>query len=108
MNISIVAAIAYGVLSIVGGIFGYVKTQSKASIISGSISGALLIAAGVAQLQGIDAGKIAGIVIAGLLVVVFVVRLIKTKKFMPAGLMIIAGLATLAAMLIPAALIPAA
>lgn len=103
MNLSIVAAISYGVLSIVGGIFGYVKSQSKASIISGSISGALLIAAGIAQLQGFAWGQTAGIAIAGLLVVVFIVRLVKTKKFMPAGLMIIAGLATLAAMLLPAA-----
>ena len=103
MNLSIVAAIAYGVLSIVGGIFGYVKSQSKASIISGSISGALLIAAGIAQLQGFTWGQTAGVAIAGLLVVVFIVRLVKTKKFMPAGLMIIAGLVALAAMLLPAA-----
>jgi uncharacterized membrane protein (UPF0136 family) len=102
MSLSIVAAIAYGVLAIVGGIFGYVKSQSKASIISGSISGALLIAAAIAQLQGIAWGKPASIAIAGLLVVVFVVRLVKTKKFMPAGLMIMAGLATLTAMLLPA------
>ncbi len=103
MNLSIVAAIAYGVLSIVGGIWGYVKSQSKASIISGSISGALLIATGIAKLQGFTWGQPAGLAIAGLLVVVFIVRLVKTKKFMPAGLMIIAGLATLAAMLLPAA-----
>lgn len=102
MNLSVIAALSYGTLAIAGGIFGYVKTQSKASIISGSISGLLLIAAAILQLQGQqDIGKWSSVAIASLLIVVFAVRLAKTRKFMPAGLMIIAGLATLAAMLAP-------
>jgi uncharacterized membrane protein (UPF0136 family) len=101
MSLSIVAAIAYGLLAIAGGILGYVKSKSKASIISGSISGALLIGSAIAQLQGISGARIASIAIAGALVVIFVVRLVKTKKFMPAGLMIIAGVATLVAMFLP-------
>jgi len=101
MNIGIIAAIAYGILSIGGGIMGYVKTQSKVSIISGSISGSLLIASGVAQLSGQAWGQFLGISIASALILVFLVRLVKTRKFMPAGLMIIAGLASLGAMLVP-------
>jgi uncharacterized membrane protein (UPF0136 family) len=101
MNIGIIAAIAYGILAIGGGIMGYAKSQSKASIISGSISGLLLIAAGVFQLMGQSWGQYLGIAIATVLIVVFIVRLVKTRKFMPAGLMIAAGLASLAAMVMP-------
>ncbi len=97
MNLGIAALVAYGVLAIVGGVLGYVKSQSKASIISGSISGTLLIGAAVVQLLGQDWGKYLGIAIAAALIVVFAVRLIKTRKFMPAGLMIIAGVATVGA-----------
>jgi uncharacterized membrane protein (UPF0136 family) len=99
MNLSIVAAIAYGVLAIAGGIFGYVKSQSTASVISGSISGAgLLVSAGL-QWQGQSWAKFLGLAIAALLVVVFIVRLVKTRKFMPAGVMIAAGVAAIVAML---------
>ena len=52
MSLGIITAIAYGVLALIGGIIGYVQAQSKASLISGSISGLLLIVAGVTQLQG--------------------------------------------------------
>jgi uncharacterized membrane protein (UPF0136 family) len=99
---STIALIAYGVVAIIGGIFGFVKSKSKASIISGSISGLGLLISGIASAQNQEWGKIAGMAIAALLVIVFVVRLIKTKKFMPAGLMIIGGIATLCAAILPA------
>ena len=92
---SAIALLAYGVIAIIGGIIGFTKSQSKASIISGSISGLGLIITGIATAQNQEWGKIAGMVIASLLVIVFVVRLIKTKKFMPAGLMILGGIATI-------------
>jgi len=99
---STIALIAYGVVAIIGGIFGFAKSKSKASIISGSISGLGLLISGIASAQNQEWGKIAGMAIAALLVIVFVVRLIKTKKFMPAGLMIIGGIATLCAAILPA------
>ncbi|OYQ61861.1 hypothetical protein B9G53_25045 [Pseudanabaena sp. SR411] len=92
---SAIALLAYGVIAIIGGIIGFTKSQSKASIISGSISGLGLIITGIATAQNQEWGKIAGMAIASLLVIVFVVRLIKTKKFMPAGLMILGGIATI-------------
>jgi uncharacterized membrane protein (UPF0136 family) len=92
---STIALIIYGVVAIAGGIIGFAKSQSKASIISGSISGVGLLVAGAATAQNQEWGRIAGMAIATLLVIVFIVRLIKTKKFMPAGLMIIGGIATL-------------
>ncbi|MBE9169085.1 hypothetical protein IQ238_16700 [Pleurocapsales cyanobacterium LEGE 06147] len=103
MNLAIVAAvrqhllrrIAYGLLSLLGGIFGYVRAQSKASLISGSISGVLLIFAAFLQVRGIPEGLILARIITLVLLVVFVIRLVKTRKFMPAGLMVVAGVITL-------------
>lgn len=100
MNPGIIAAIAYGILAIIGGIIGYIQAQSKVSLISGSISGLLLILGGVMQLQGQAWGLILATVVTAVLVIVFAVRLTKTRKFMPAGLMSVLGVATLAVMLL--------
>jgi uncharacterized membrane protein (UPF0136 family) len=99
MNLVVTAAIAYGIMAIIGGIIGYVQAQSKASLISGSISGVLLIIAGVMQLQGQAWGLVLATVVTLVLVIVFAIRLVKTRKFMPAGLMSVLGLAALAIML---------
>jgi uncharacterized membrane protein (UPF0136 family) len=99
---STIALLIYGVIAIVGGIIGFAKSQSKASIISGSISGVGLLVAGAAAAQNQEWGKIAGMAITVLLVIVFIVRLIKTKKFMPAGLMILGGVTTLGAAILSA------
>jgi uncharacterized membrane protein (UPF0136 family) len=101
MNLGVIAIISYGVLAILGGIMGYVKSQSQASLVSGTISGLLLLLAGGLQVSGQSWGKYLGIAIAATLIVVFIVRLVKTRKFMPAGLMIMAGVATLGAVLFP-------
>ena len=99
MNPGVVAAIAYGILAIVGGIIGYVQAKSKASLISGIISGLLLVTAGVMQLQGQGLGLILAIVVTIALIIVFALRLAKTRKFMPAGLMTALGVAALVVML---------
>lgn len=96
--IGIITAIAYGILALVGGIVGYVQAQSKASLISGVASGLLLIVAGVMQLLGQQAGLILATVITSVLVIVFAIRLIKTRKFMPAGLMSLLGIVSLGLM----------
>jgi uncharacterized membrane protein (UPF0136 family) len=98
MNLSVIAAIAYGVLALVGGIIAYNQVQSKMSLISGSISGILLILGGVLQLQGQASGLILATTVTSVLVVVFLIRLAKTRKFMPAGLMMILGVPTLGVM----------
>jgi len=94
MTAATLATLIYGLLSGVGGVFGYAKAKSKVSLISGLISGVLLLAFGFLQLSGMGWAFPAALAIAVLLVVTFVVRLVKTGKFMPAGLMVIAGIAT--------------
>ena len=95
---SIVATSLYGILSIVGGIIGYKSAGSKVSLISGTISGLLLLVAAYLQLQGQSWGLTISLIITSILVIVFAVRLAKTRKFMPAGLMVVLGLAALIAM----------
>jgi uncharacterized membrane protein (UPF0136 family) len=99
MNPGIVAAIAYGILALVGGAIGYKQAQSKASLISGTISGLLLILGGVLRSLGQTWGLVLASIVTVALVVVFTIRLTKTRKFMPAGLMIVVGVAALVVML---------
>lgn len=96
--LSAIAAIAYGLLTLVGGIIGYRQAGSRASLVSGGISGALLILLGIVQAAGVSWAKGLAALITGALVAVFIVRWIKTRKPMPALLMILAGLASLVMM----------
>ncbi|MBD2296603.1 hypothetical protein H6G06_24755 [Anabaena sphaerica FACHB-251] len=95
MNLGIVAAFGYGILALVGGIIGYIQAKSKVSLMSGSISGLLLLFAGYCQLQGQTWGLTLAAFVTAILVVFFAFRLAKIRKFMPAGLMIIFGMLTL-------------
>ena len=90
------AALLYGFLSIGGGVIGYGKSNSKVSLISGGVSGLLLLGSAVLMYLGKTwAIPIAAIIIS-LLVAVFVVRWFKTKKPIPALPMIFLGVVALA------------
>ena len=79
--------IIFGLLTIVGGVIGYVKAGSMASIVAGAISGiALIVAAWLLP------GNVAlGLIIAGVVSIAlagrFIPAFMKTGKVMPAGLM---------------------
>jgi uncharacterized membrane protein (UPF0136 family) len=75
----------YIVLLVIGGLIGFLKAKSQVSLImSVAFAAALsLCAAGV-----IFQPYVADILLAALLVV-FGLRLVKTRKFMPAGLMLV-------------------
>jgi uncharacterized membrane protein (UPF0136 family) len=82
----------YIALLIVGGVMGFVKAGSKVSLITSVIFAiALALFAGrvLPWPPGAD-------VLLVLLLVVFLIRYTKTKKFMPAGLMVVLTVATLA------------
>lgn len=98
MTLATAAAIAYGIITFIGGILGYAQAKSKASLISGLITGSLLMLCGILRITGLSAAIWGAIAITVLLVVVFAVRLSKTRSFMPSGLMIILGVAALVVM----------
>ncbi len=82
----------YIVLLVVGGLIGFLKAKSKVSLIMSVVFAALLTlcAAGI-----VFQYYVADILLAVLLVV-FGMRLAKTKKFMPSGMMLVITLAALA------------
>lgn len=79
----------YAFFLILGGYIGFKKAKSKASLIMGIVSG-LGVFYGVWMMS--QESKYAHCVtgtIAALLIVVFGIRLIKTKKVMPAGMLLV-------------------
>jgi uncharacterized membrane protein (UPF0136 family) len=79
--------IVFGLLTIVGGVIGYVKAGSTASIIAGSISGILLLLAAFLLPDHLAVGLALAAVISIALAGRFVPAFIKTGQAMPAGLM---------------------
>jgi uncharacterized membrane protein (UPF0136 family) len=79
--------IIFGILTIAGGIVGYVKAGSLPSIIAGSITGVLLLIAGSLLPEHRTAGLATGLVISLLLAAQFIPKFLRTGKAMPAGMM---------------------
>jgi len=79
--------IVFGLLTIAGGIVGYVKAGSVASIIAGSITGVLLLVAAFLLPEHRTAGLATALIISLLLAAQFVPKFLRTGKVMPAGMM---------------------
>ena len=83
----------YIVLLLVGGLIGFFKAKSKVSLISSSVFAAVLVLTAVPGVfEPAFARNLVNVILAVLLVV-FAVRLAKTKKFMPSGLMLVLTIA---------------
>ncbi len=84
-----IVLIVYGLLMLGGGYMGYAKAGSKMSLIMGIISG-ILIFVGVALMGGSTmAGTILVTGVAAALSAVFLIRFMKTKAFMPSGMLLV-------------------
>jgi uncharacterized membrane protein (UPF0136 family) len=87
----------FGAFSFVGGVIGYLKAKSRASLIAGTISGALLALAGwLAGHYGGGAGRAGvflGLFVSAALAVRFGKAFRSTKKVFPAGIMTLLGVA---------------
>ena len=79
--------IIFGLLTIIGGVIGFAKAGSMASIIAGSISGILLLVAAFL----LPGNVVAGLAIAGIVSLLlagrFLPAFLQKGGFMPAGMM---------------------
>ena len=83
----------FGALTILGGVIGFVKAGSKASLIAGGVSGVLILVAAWLIMSGkVQAGLILGLVLSSVLEMRFLPAFVKTKKPMPAGMMAVLSL----------------
>lgn len=79
--------IVFGILTIVGGVIGYVKAGSGVSIISGSIAGILLLVAAYVLPEHLRTGLVIVLIVSLLLAGRFIPNFFATGRAMPAGLM---------------------
>ncbi|MGA9451356.1 MAG: TMEM14 family protein [Verrucomicrobiia bacterium] len=85
----------YIILLLVGGLIGFLKAKSKVSLITSAVFAAVLVLTQTGIFEPRVAHQLVNILMAVLLVV-FALRLAKTKKFMPSGLMLVVTIAALA------------
>lgn len=86
----------YIILLLVGGLVGFFKAKSPVSLVMAAVFAALLALCAIPGI--LDArfrGRLANVLLTAL-IIVFALRLAKTKKFMPAGFMLCATIAVLA------------
>ncbi|HEU5071928.1 MAG TPA: TMEM14 family protein [Verrucomicrobiae bacterium] len=86
----------YVVLLVVGGLIGFFKARSKVSLYMSIGFAAALAACAINGFLDAKLARSLADVLMVLLLVVFAMRLAKTKKFMPAGMMLIVTIAALA------------
>ncbi|HEY1893736.1 MAG TPA: TMEM14 family protein [Chthoniobacterales bacterium] len=79
--------IIFGILTIAGGIIGYVKAASVPSLIAGGITGILLVVAAFLLPEHRAAGLATAFIVSLLLAAQFVPKFLRTGRVMPAGMM---------------------
>ena len=85
--------ILFGLLTIVGGLIGYLKAGSSISLISGAITGILLVIAGYLLPGNPTAALSIALIVSLLLAGRFIPNFITTHRAMPAGMMSVLSLA---------------
>jgi len=86
----------YIVLLLIGGLIGFFKGKSQVSLIMSVVFAVLLILCGISGALDVNFRKNLANVLLAALIVVFAIRLARTKKFMPAGMMLAMTILTLA------------
>lgn len=79
--------IVFGLLTIVGGLIGYLKAGSTISLVSGGIAGLLLLLAAFLLPTQFGVGLAIALIVSILLAGRFIPHLIKTGKVMPDAMM---------------------
>ncbi len=92
--------IGFGLFSIIGGLIGFLKAGSKASLIAGGASGVLLLLATWAYTQNHILGFFGLILISLTLGAHFGRKFIQSRQWMPAGIMLSLSVMTLVALIV--------
>src|SRR5438552_13184050 len=79
--------VVFGILTIAGGVVGYVKAGSVASIVAGGVTGILLLVAAFLLPEYRAAGLATACIVSLLLAAQFVPKFLRTGRVMPAGMM---------------------
>ena len=79
--------VIFGILTVGGGVVGYIKAGSVASIIAGSITGVLLLVAAFLLPEHRAIGLATALIVSLLLAAQFIPKFLKMGRVMPAGLM---------------------
>lgn len=79
--------IGFGLLTITGGVMGYIKARSVVSLIAGAISGVLLLIAAFLLPTHAGAGLILGGLVSLLLIGYFLPAYCRSRQMTPAGMM---------------------
>jgi uncharacterized membrane protein (UPF0136 family) len=89
----------YAVLLAVGGLIGYLKGGSRPSLIAGMTSAVAVLAALVLSMRNHRMGVPLGMILSIAMFLLFAYRYaVKTRKFMPSGLLAVVSLVVLAVM----------
>ncbi len=92
LSLLVPSLVFYGFLVLVGGVIGYVKAKSRASLIAGLAFATLLgVAAYLVRSGSVGLGAGLGAVSALALIARFLPAFLRTKKVMPAGLVVTVG-----------------
>jgi uncharacterized membrane protein (UPF0136 family) len=91
----------YAALLAVGGVMGFVRARSKASLISGLLSAVFAVVALVLAYMGYGFGFPLGLTLALCLFVLFGYRYaLRSRKFMPSGLLAVVSLVMIGVMVV--------
>jgi len=95
MAFSTVIVTLYGIFNLVGGVIGYLKARSTASLIAGSIAGVILLACAAGLTQGNRLAALGSVGVALLLGGRFIGTWRRNHRIMPDLIMVLLSLATL-------------
>jgi uncharacterized membrane protein (UPF0136 family) len=85
MNLSSVITLSYAILLIIGGVMGYIKAGSFASLVMGTLFGCALLGCYWASYRQVSGSKTMTLALLGILTGFFGYRLAVTGSFFPAG-----------------------
>ncbi|MET0412705.1 MAG: TMEM14 family protein [Polyangiaceae bacterium] len=94
-TVALVVTAGYGILSLVGGVMGFVKAGSRASLIAGGVSGVLLIGSAVLAASNPVLGLVIACVVSAALIARFAKSAFGAGAKPVARVMVFGGLAVL-------------